>query len=289
MNPRSLLLAAAMLTSTHAMAIELICSKPNIFIGSSDPSPDPVQSISVVHTNQYWRVIYRFANGNIVDRANQYHITDRSIAYPLWEGRLYKVPRLQMDGYIIKQDDPEYFTYQEILTDKSKPGGSQVILNMAATCQRINVEPPAVPPGVASPPASVTVPVPAPTSVGMNSIPIVLRGPSALVPMSVGTMPITALIDTGATGMTVSETVANWLLSNNQATNAPSGKAIFADGIARDAKYIDNTVTIAGHELHNIRAGIVPDNADMLLGFSVLNQVSSKFAIDTANSRLVFE
>jgi predicted aspartyl protease len=42
---------------------------------------------------------------------------------------------------------------------------------------------------------------------------------------SVGTMPITALIDTGATGMTVSETIANWLVANGQATNGSTDHA----------------------------------------------------------------
>ena len=138
--------------------------------------------------------------------------------------------------------------------------------------------------------ASVRTPASASPSDAMNSVPIRLDGPRAYVSMAVGIMPITVLVDTGCDDMTVSETIANWLISYNRATNAPDDEVKYADGSIKSGRAITiNTVTIAGHELHNIEAGVVPDNADMLLGFSVLSQVSSKFAIDAANSRLVFE
>jgi hypothetical protein len=67
------------------------------------------------------------------------------------------------------------------------------------------------------------------------------------------------VIDTGAIGMTVTETVANWLVSNGQATNAPSEKKALADGSPREFRSIDiNTLNIAGREIHKVRAGCRP-------------------------------
>jgi clan AA aspartic protease (TIGR02281 family) len=124
----------------------------------------------------------------------------------------------------------------------------------------------------------------------MNSVPIHLDGPRAYVPMVVGIMPITVVIDTGCDDMTVNETVASRLIASNQATSLPDDKIEYADGSIKDEKAITiNTVTIAGRQLHNVHANVVPDNTDMLLGFSILSQVSGKFAIDTTNSKLVFE
>jgi clan AA aspartic protease (TIGR02281 family) len=98
------------------------------------------------------------------------------------------------------------------------------------------------------------------------------------------------LVDTGATDMTVTNNVAEQLLDSEQATLGPSGEVTLADGsIHASGNIYIKTVTIAGHELHNVIAGIVPDNADMLLGFSVLNQVSGRFVIDTTRSELTFE
>ena len=50
-----------------------------------------------------------------------------------------------------------------------------------------------------------------------------------------------------------------------------------------------SSVTIGGHVVRNVRAGVVRDGADMLLGLGVLVQVSPKFAINVATSTLDFD
>ena len=97
------------------------------------------------------------------------------------------------------------------------------------------------------------------------------------------------VIDTVAIGMTVTETVANWLVSNGQATNAPSEKKALADGSPREFRSIDiNTLNIAGREIHKVRAGVVPDGTSMLLGLPILAQLTTKVAIDFPNAKLTF-
>jgi gag-polyprotein putative aspartyl protease len=110
------------------------------------------------------------------------------------------------------------------------------------------------------------------------------------VAVSLGTMPVTMVIDTGAIGMTVTETVANWLVSNGQATNGPNEKHALADGVEKDFKTIDiGTLNVAGHEIHNVRAGVSPDSASMLLGLPILAQLAPKgVAFDFANAKVTF-
>jgi predicted aspartyl protease len=47
------------------------------------------------------------------------------------------------------------------------------------------------------------------------------------------------------------------------------------------------TVTVGGHVLRDVRAGVSPDGAEMLLGLPLLNQIG-RFTIDSANHKLIF-
>jgi hypothetical protein len=50
-----------------------------------------------------------------------------------------------------------------------------------------------------------------------------------------------------------------------------------------------SSVTVGGHVVNNVHAGVTPDGSDMLLGLSVLAQVAPKFAINIAANTLDFE
>ena len=50
---------------------------------------------------------------------------------------------------------------------------------------------------------------------------------------------------------------------------------------------IIDTVTIGGHVLRDVPAGVTPDGADMVLGLPVLNQIG-RFTIDSVNHKLIF-
>ena len=117
----------------------------------------------------------------------------------------------------------------------------------------------------------------APTAAPLASAALTFDNQGANVAVSLGTMPVTMVVDTGAYGMTVTETVAAWLLSNGHATSAPAEKKVLANGETKEFKSVDiDTLNIAGREIHKVRAGIVPDGAGMLLGLPILAQLSSK-------------
>jgi clan AA aspartic protease (TIGR02281 family) len=123
-----------------------------------------------------------------------------------------------------------------------------------------------------------------------NSVPVVLDGNRALVPLSVGSQSIYAMVDTGCSDMTVTESIANKLLAAGQATRLANTDSTLADGTHRTTRVISiNTVVIGGHGLYNVPAMVNPDGAIMLLGFAVLNQVSGKFTVNTAKSTLEFD
>jgi predicted aspartyl protease len=137
--------------------------------------------------------------------------------------------------------------------------------------------------------APANAPAPAAVPAPLSSAPLTFDNQGANVAVSLGSMPVTMVVDTGAIGMTVTETVANWLVSNNQATNAPSEKKVLADGGQREFKTIDiDTLNIAGRELHKVHAGVVQDGAGMLLGLPILAQLTTKIAIDFTNAKLTF-
>ena len=153
--------------------------------------------------------------------------------------------------------------------DKSAP----VVANAPA--------PTAVPPVVAPAPAVATA---------LGSVPISFNGMGAEVAVSVGTMPVTMVVDTGAQTLTVTETVANWLLSNGQATRGTtSDKFKVAGGEQKEFKSVEiNTINVAGHELHKVHANVVPDGASMLLGLPILAGLTPKIAIDFTNATMTF-
>jgi clan AA aspartic protease (TIGR02281 family) len=114
--------------------------------------------------------------------------------------------------------------------------------------------------------------------VSTNSVPLTIEHNSAYASVMLGSQQVTMLIDTGATGATVTESIANKLVNSSQASElSGGGTSTLADGTVHDVRLISiNTVIIGGHEVHNVHAGVSPNNADMLLGMSVLRQIFTK-------------
>jgi hypothetical protein len=123
----------------------------------------------------------------------------------------------------------------------------------------------------------------------LSSAPLTFDNGGAKVAVSLGTMPVTVIIDTGSQTLTVTETVANWLIGNGQATNAPNEKYTLANGEMKEFKSVEiNTLNLAGHELHKVHANIVPDGTNMLLGLPILAGLSPKVSFDFPNAKLMF-
>jgi gag-polyprotein putative aspartyl protease len=78
--------------------------------------------------------------------------------------------------------------------------------------------------------------------------------------------------------------------SRSGARRGEDVQSTIADGSTHtEASIVINSMTIGGHVLSNVPAAVVPNGAEMLLGFNVLNRVSGKFAINVANSTLDFD
>jgi clan AA aspartic protease (TIGR02281 family) len=95
-------------------------------------------------------------------------------------------------------------------------------------------------------------------------------------------------IDTGATAITISDSVAKALIAKGEAEPTTDGTYMMANGAKTVGKrVVIYDVRIGAHVLRDVTAVIVPDDAGMLLPFPVLNQVG-RFTIDTNNSKLIF-
>jgi clan AA aspartic protease (TIGR02281 family) len=287
-----LALAAVLLGGGSAHA-SYLCNAPTQYVGKIGANPVVSTEFGVTDTNGWW-VNHRLADGTIIRRSEQYSMNPfAKDGHQGWQGRLNKNQDLWMFGEVsMRNDGWSDVWYTETLYDHVH--GDKVVMRSAAAC--IHEGPPPVPVvaqgsgAVTSSPSAVVASAPqsTPAATG-SSMPLMFKGAAAYASISLGTLPVIALVDTGATSMTVPQKTADWLLSNGQATTAPSKTMYLADGSAQELAHIAiASVTIAGHELRNVEAAVTPDGADILLGLGVLNQVSTKFAIDTANSRLMF-
>jgi clan AA aspartic protease (TIGR02281 family) len=108
--------------------------------------------------------------------------------------------------------------------------------------------------------------------------------------VSLGSVQINMLVDTGATDMSVSESLADQLLRSGNAAPGESVTVTIADGSqsVRRSIIIFN-VTVAGRVVRNVTAGVAPDGSMLLLGMSVLSRASARVSLDLASKRLVFE
>jgi clan AA aspartic protease (TIGR02281 family) len=290
--------AVALGAAQPANAIELYCLTPITIVG--DPGQNLPISAYVSHDGfgGAWNVIYHFDNGRIVRRADQYSLHDTSTStQTIWDGNLFKQPNLHMHGEIVYATDlPPHYIYHETLTDRDK--GNAVILDAKASCVLFNQ--PASPPVVASTPQPPSVPVvtprPAPsvpqtTDAPTQSIVQIYPddgGRSVWVDVQMGSLTRRMLIDTGATSLSIPKSVANELLRRGEASLDDPGQVTIADGSTRAENLIRiDTVRVGNRIVHDVVAGVSPEQAAPLLGFPVLNQ-AGRFTIDTKARQLIF-
>jgi clan AA aspartic protease (TIGR02281 family) len=108
------------------------------------------------------------------------------------------------------------------------------------------------------------------------------------VDLNDGVGPHQFLLDTGATNVTVTENIADDLLRYDEAAEIDPGRATLADGSERlTRRIVIKTLTVGSHVLHDVVAGVNPNDSQMLLGWSVLNRIG-KFTIDAVNGKLIF-
>lgn len=261
-----------------------ICGPARVDVG--DPGRNGVVSTYVAHDRDgTWTIRHTLANGMVIDRSLQYVITDISSQNaPRWRGVLMRSPSLVMVGGPMTLAATGQPIYDEWLYKNG-----ELIMHSVALCRFDPPPAPQVSPPIAGPIPSPAAPSPvASARSGEDSVGIVNLGKAVFAEVTLGDQPVMMEIDTGATDMEITESVAGTLLSRGEADAAPEATYTMADGhttIAR--RVVIHEVRIGWHVLHNVVAGVGPDNASTLLPFSVLDQVG-RFTIDTTNNKLIF-
>jgi Aspartyl protease len=155
---------------------------------------------------------------------------------PLWHG--FNNP----DSSTITSDEaPGWF-----ITYATTPGNGQAALwhnrNMVAQGECYTV--PTVAAAPAYNPASAPYNPPTPVaSAGEDSVGLINVGKAVMVQVTLGSQPVTMIVDTGATGMLVPAKVADKLVASGEASNADDAKIQQADG---------NTVTERTILIHSL-------------------------------------
>jgi gag-polyprotein putative aspartyl protease len=127
------------------------------------------------------------------------------------------------------------------------------------------------------------------TSAHPNSVPITVDGEQALAQVRVGRLSFNALIDSGASSLSLPETAGDELINSGGATEGEPSSVLHADGKSAQCRTIVvNSVNIGGHVVRNVRTVLEPDGSQPLLGFKVLQSITGRFTIDAANSTLEF-
>ena len=231
-----------------------------------------------------WEIHHYLSGGSEVSRGVQYALSDTSNDGRMqWVGSLNRNRNLRMVGEL-QIDRNSNIYYDEWLYDGAQ--GGKLVFSASSACQRTDA--PQTQVAQSNPPAtgpSSSLPSPS------DSVPIYpsANGRAVYVDVQLGSKPVRMLIDTGATGVTITRSMALALIGDNEAVLLPqTGSARLADGSIREQEYVRiASLIIGGHKLSDVIAGVTPDGADMLLGFPVLNQVG-RFTIDTNSNRLIF-
>jgi clan AA aspartic protease (TIGR02281 family) len=134
-------------------------------------------------------------------------------------------------------------------------------------------------------------PLPPPRPAPVHAVPIIIvLSQEAYVDVLLGDKKFRMLIDTGATCIYITPSVANALLAAGAATESLfKHPTRFADGsLAPRRRLVIKKVTVGDRVLSDVEAIVsATDQALMLVGFPVLNQMG-RFTIDTQTKQLIF-
>lgn len=250
-------------------------------VGYAGHNP-PVSAIVSVHSGT-WSVVYVLANGQRVDRSDQYTMTNSNdTSETRWTGRSFKKPNISMTGAVMRNNQTHHLGYLETAYDNNTRISENVI-----DC---GPEPDAAP--APAPAPAYAPPAPAPAGVGRAPTTAQLTSTddhlSEHVMVNLGSQSVDMLIDTGASLGSVTVSMAATLIASGEANWNADGYSILADGSRMAEKRVNvHHVTIGGRSIDNVLLSVVPnDNTVMLLGMQVL-RTFGRFTIDTVNDRLI--
>jgi hypothetical protein len=288
---RYLLAAVAALAlggSARADNVSIVCSGSHILVG--DQSGYGVTATNIDVVKGLWYVQHTLANGTLVSRNDQYNMTNstrRGDTSASWEGWSLRYPTKFMRGQV-GRDNRGVVAYDEWLYDRGV-----MVMHSSSECQSgpppINVASAPSAPGYNPQPQAPLAYAP-PSPAGEDSVGLINVGKGVMVQVTLGSQPVTMIVDTGASDMLVPAKVADQLVADGEALYGPYTQVRQADG----GTVSERTVTISSlrighHTLSNVTGSVAPDGPDAigLLPFPVLNRVG-RFTIDTTNNKLIF-
>jgi hypothetical protein len=114
-------------------------------------------------------------------------------------------------------------------------------------------------------------------------------GPSLFIDVDLGLrMTLAFQLDTGASDMTVTPTIADRLVRDGLATPGQPEIITLADGSNHTVPTLAiNTVTVGTHRVTDVHAFVSPDAAPILLDMRVLKRIG-RFAVDAPTRQLTF-
>jgi hypothetical protein len=119
---------------------------------------------------------------------------------------------------------------------------------------------------------------------------IMLRsdGQSLMLDVGLGGRLLPFVLDTGASNMTVTPEVADWLVRDGHAQWGLHETVTYADGRPHDVPTLTvYSVTVGTHTVSDAHASVMPPGSPMLLGLDVLKQIG-KFEVDAPHRTLTF-
>ena len=175
-------------------------------------------------------------------------------------------------GEFVAHGDQWHGVYTEALYDTRQ--GNKLVMRSEAYC--------------ANPDTTEQLDQPAPTYAG-NSVPLYSNdgGHSHHLTVVLGNQSVNMLLDTGASNLGITQSIAYSLVNSGAATWGPNEPVIIADGSTHEQRtVIISRVTLGEHTINNVPAVVSPDGAPPLLGMGVLGRFG-RFTIDVANDQLI--
>ena len=113
-------------------------------------------------------------------------------------------------------------------------------------------------------------------------------GTSLLLDAGLGGRVFEFILDTGASSMTVTPDIADWLVRDGHAAWGEHETVTYADGKPHDVRSLNvYSVTVGQHTVSNVHVSVTPPGSPMLLGLNVLNAIG-RFEVDAPHRTLTF-
>ena len=133
----------------------------------------------------------------------------------------------------------------------------------------------------------------APSTTGsVGSVPLEVTDNQAFVTMRIGRLSFRALLDSGATSLSLPETGADALVCVRRSDQERAVNVRNSCGWATPPlshHHHQSKCGIGSHVVSDVRSTVEPDSSIPLVGMAVLRAISGRFSIDLANSEFRFE